>query len=122
MVQLTSEVKSIATIKTMNSATAIEEIPRQPTRMRKATSAMQAAKEPDEYQDRYRHPEKPQQQIASHRLSSSFVVRELVAWPWGSKHVFFKAMRGLRNKKLIHALSFAIGARTSEVRVELVLE
>jgi hypothetical protein len=41
---------------------------------------VQAAKEPDEYQDRNRHSEKPEQQIASHRESSSFVVRELIAW------------------------------------------
>ena len=41
---------------------------------------MQAAKEPDEYQNRDRYPEKPKQQIASHRQSSTLLFRELVAW------------------------------------------
>jgi len=40
---------------------------------------VQATKEPDQYQNRNRYPKKPQQQIASHRQSSTFLVRELCA-------------------------------------------
>ena len=88
---------------------------------------VQAAKEPDERQDRNRHPNKPQQEIASHRQSSTFLVWELVAWhevpntflqrsPW----LFFKDVRGLRNKKFVNALSFAMGRAQSDVRFESV--
>ena len=43
MIQLTSEVNSMATISTTNSATAMEETPNQVVRIRKATSATKAA-------------------------------------------------------------------------------